>query len=149
MIGEQHVARVEFLDRGEQAPQQFGIVEVGRQATAERIGLCQAGPAEAVSPFAEIDQQQVARLLRLLQLRRQVRRDVSYRRERRNDQRYRGHDIVLPAFVVPPRAHRHRVLADRDGDAEFAAQFVTHRLDGLEQVGVFARVARSGHPVGR
>ena len=52
------------------------------------------------------------------------------------------------AAVLPDGAHAHRVLADRNGDAERRAQFHADRLDGGVEVGAVAGDGGRGHPVG-
>ena len=49
----------------------------------------------------------------------------------------------------PRRAHRHRILADRDRQAERDAQFDRHRAHRVVQRGVLARMPGRRHPVGR
>ena len=52
-------------------------------------------------------------------------------------------------MLLPRRAHRHRVLADGDADAEPRAEVEGHRLHGVEEGGVLAGGAGGRHPVGR
>ena len=51
--------------------------------------------------------------------------------------------------VAPRRAHRQRILTDRDRDAEGGAEFHRHRLDRVEQVRVLSGLPAGGHPVRR
>ncbi len=76
-------------------------------------------------------------------------RHIADRRERRDDQGHGRHDLVFARIIFPARTHRHRVFADRNRDAKLAAQFVADRRYRVEQIGVFARMSGSGHPVGR
>ena len=55
----------------------------------------------------------------------------------------------LTPVLLPRRAHRHRVLADGDADAEPRAEVEGHRLHGVEEGGVLAGGAGGRHPVGR
>ena len=52
-------------------------------------------------------------------------------------------------LVGPLRAHRQTVLAHGDRDVQCWAKLHAHRLDGFVKRSVFARLATSGHPVGR
>ena len=56
---------------------------------------------------------------------------------------------MVAVGVAPRRAHRQAVLADRDADAERRTQVDADGSHGVEQRGVFARLAGRGHPVGR
>ena len=51
--------------------------------------------------------------------------------------------------VAPRGAHRKRILADRDGDAELGAQLKAHRANRRVQVGILTRLTARRHPVGR
>ncbi len=86
VIGEQHATLIEFLNRGKKALQQIGIVEVGRIAADAVVGLRETRSAQAVLALPEVQQQQVRRFLRPLQLRRQVVPDVGHRCKGRHDQ---------------------------------------------------------------
>ena len=62
----------------------------------------------------------------------------------RDDERDRRDDC----FAVPLRAHRHRVFADGNGDAERDGRFGSGPDTGVE-LGVFTGMTGGGHPVAR
>ena len=61
----------------------------------------------------------------------------------------RDHLARAAVGVLPLGAHRQAVLAHRNGDAQLRAQRHADRLHGGVEVGVLARLAAGGHPVGR
>ena len=60
---------------------------------------------------------------------------------------------AVTSFFCPPSLprglHRHRILADRNADAELRAQFHADRAHGVVQRGILARMPGRRHPVGR
>ncbi len=57
--------------------------------------------------------------------------------------------MFLVCAVLPGSTHRHGVFADGNADAEGGTKFHTNRLNGVEEIGVFAFFSGSNHPVGR
>ena len=86
MIGQQHVTLVEFLDRGKETLQQVGIVKVRGITTRPTIRLRETGTTHTVFALPKVKQQQVTRLIKQLQLWRQMFANVGHGREGRNDQ---------------------------------------------------------------
>lgn len=149
VVGEQLARRVELLHRREETGEQRRIVEVGRRGAELAVDLRQAGTAETVLAAAEVDQQQARRTGVAAQLRRERAADVEHRRESRDDQRDRRDHAALARAVAPHGLHRQRILADRDGDAEGAAELGADRAHRVIEHGVVAVVARGRHPVRR
>ncbi len=148
VVGQQQAVLVEVLNGGEEGLQRIGILQVRGRIAHLAVDLREAGGAQAVLALAEVDQDQVGVPGIAAQLRGEHVAHVAHRREGTDDQRERGGHLVFLALFLPDGLHRQRVLADRDGDAELRAEFLTHRPDGVEQDGVLAGVARGGHPVG-
>ncbi len=119
VIGEQHAARVQPLHEREERGEPRRIVEVRR-------ARCRAGRTPAPAPSRRggggrrrcRDARSVVSPLIEPQQRRQARARVGDRRERRDDQRHRRRDRLVDAAVAPRRAHRHRVLADRNRQSD-------------------------------
>ena len=86
---------------------------------------------------------------RQAQERRQRLARIADRRERRHDERHRRRDRALDAVLVPRRAHRHRVLADRNRHAELDARFDRDGAHRVVERRVLAGMTRRRHPVGR
>ena len=75
---------------------------------------------------------------------------VADRRERGRDQRHRRDHRAARAALLPHRPHRHRVLADRDRDAERGRELGARRPDrGVEARVLARRQPRRRHPVAR
>ena len=98
---------------------------------------------------AEIDQDQRRVAGIGAELRRQRPPHVINRRKRGNNQRHRRGDCLVLPLLTPGRAHRQRILADRNADAERRAQFHADCAHRIEQCRVLARLTAGGHPVGR
>ena len=129
-----------------------GIVEVGRRVAELRRTTCaSAEPPRRLRPRAEID-----------------RAAARCRRVERELRRQRAAHVARPARTPTTisdtgavtllrarrrrrhaRAHRQRVLADRNRDAERRAQLHADRAHRVVQRGVLARLAGGGHPVRR
>ena len=84
-----------------------------------------------------------------IEFRRQRAARVRDRRERRDDQRHRRDHRVLAVRVGPRGAHRQRILAHRNRDAEFGAQLHADRAHRGVQIRILAGLAAGRHPVGR
>ena len=149
VVGQQVTVGVQALDHGEEGLEVFGIVDVRCLGSDLAVGLGQDRGAHAVLATAQVDQDQVGFTLVHAQLRGQGLADVGDRGEAGDDQRHWRGDALLDALVAPLGLHRHRVFADRNGDAQLRAQLHADSLDGVVQAGVFTRVAGGGHPVGR
>src|SRR6185437_4383671 len=119
---EQQVLLARGADRVEQAAQAFGVFEIGRHAAAAFVGLRQYRTAEAVAAGAEIDEPEFGLARVHAQLRCQRIAYVADPRERADDQRHRRDGALLALAVAPQRAHRQRILADRDRNAERGTQ---------------------------
>ena len=149
VIGKQQAAFAQFAQQAEQARQFLRRIQVGRRAAGAPARLHQARTAEAVFAAAEINQPQPrARRVRA-QLRRQRGAHIADRRERRHHQRQRRHHLFIAPVRPPRHLHGQRILADRNRNAEFRAQFLRHRANGVEQRRRLRVVAGGGHPVGR
>ena len=133
--------------RPEQCGERLGPVQIGRDGADSVVGEGERGAAQAVRPVSQIDQQQRRFTDVRAQHRHEAQARVLDRRERRDHERYRGDHLALARVVAPRRAHRQRVLPDRDGDAEGGTELHRHRLDRVEQVGVLPRLPARGHPV--
>ena len=74
---------------------------------------------------------------------------VDARARRRRPRATAAPDLLRLAALLPRRAHRERVLADRDADAQRGTQLERHGLHGVVERGVLAGRAGGRHPVGR
>ena len=74
---------------------------------------------------------------------------IAHGRERRDDERHRRRYRTLPALLGPRGAHRHRILADRDRNAEANAGVDRHRAHRVVERGILAGMSRRCHPVRR
>ena len=150
VVGGQQAGRVQLLDRREEPDQAGRIVEVGRRRAERAVDLRQRRAAEPILPDAEID-----RAAAPSDPPRRAISGVSTRRTSvtgANAVTISDSGAVTAArFVVrlPARAHRERVLADRDGDPERRAELDPDGADGVVEPRVLAGVAGRGHPVGR
>ena len=148
MIGEQYALGDQCLDRTEECTQTLRIFDIRSARSGLAVDLRQNGATQTVAAAREIDQQQ-ARFARIEpQFRCQRIAHVLDARECRHDQRQRCRDFLAFRAVLPGRAHRQAVLADRYAHAECRAEVHAYGLDGVEQGGVLAGLACSGHPVG-
>ena len=74
---------------------------------------------------------------------------IFYRGKGAHDQAHRRYDFLRRAiWRLPLRAHGQRIFPHGNGNTQLRAQLHAHGLHGAVQVGVFARFAASGHPVG-
>ena len=146
VVGKQQAITIEFLHGIEQAFQLGRIIHIRRIAAGGVVNLRQTGAAEAI--HAEVKQQQFGFALINGQLRRFRLAHVVDRSKRGHDQRQRRHDLLLDAAIFPGGAHRQRILADRDRDADRLAQ-VGNGFDGIKQAGILTGDAARRHPVGR
>ena len=137
----------QFDDRADERTQAAGVVAVRRVVADAAIDLRQAGRAEAIAAGTQVDEQQARGAAVEPQLRRERAAHVLDRRERRDDQRHRRNDLARAIGRIPRGLHRQRVLADRNRDAERGAEFFAHRVHGVVEVRVLARLAAGGHPV--
>ena len=96
---------------------------------------------------AEVDQQQFVVQVGA-QLRRHRLPHVRHRRERRHHKRQGSGDRLRLAVGRPARVHGHRVLADRNDNAEGGAEFHADGADGVEERLILAGLSGRGHPVG-
>ncbi len=148
MVGQQQALLVKLLNGGEEVGQQLGVIHIGHAVTDFVVDLRQCRQTHAILAVAQIQQDQVGFTLVGAQLRRQCLARIQHRRKAGDDQRHRCSHALLLAVVMPNGTHGHGVLAHRNGDAQLRTQLHTHRLDGVIQFFVFARVAGSAHPVG-
>ena len=135
--------------RPEQRGERLGPVEVGRGGAEALVGERERGSAEPVRSVPEIDEQQRRLADVRAQHRHQAQACILDRCERGDDRRDRRDHLALARVVAPRRAHRQRVLPDRDRDAEGGAELHRHRLDRVEEIGVLPRLPAGGHPVRR
>ena len=149
MIGNKQTCAQKILHRSKKPREIRGHVEVGTPVSELLVRLRQRAAAEPVRTATEVDQQQSRRAAIQTQLRRRHRAHVGNWRKRRNDQRHRRRDRVIPGRIAPLRVHRQTVLADRNRDAERGAQLQSNRLDRIEQRLIFVTTPRCGHPVRR
>jgi len=106
------------LDRREERGELRRIVEIRPHVAELTVHLRERGGAEPPLPRAEIDPDQRRVAAFQHEQRRQHAPRIGHRRKRRHDQRQRRGDGVIETTIAPRRAHRHRVLADGDADAE-------------------------------
>ena len=121
-----------------------GVVEVGHDVAELAQHLRQHRAAHAMRACAEVDEDQ--RRVARLQLRRQRAAHVVERRERRDDQADRRRHLLRTCAVVavvPARAHRQRILADRNADAERRAQLHADRAARCRTAQRLRRVRRT------
>ncbi len=149
VIREHLLFAVQSLHRIEEGLQVVRAVDV-RHAVADLLHhLRQRRCAHAVLAAAQVDEDQRGLAEVTAQLRRQRAAHVIHRRKGRHDQRHRRHHGLRAFVILPGGAHRQRILADRDRQAERRAQFHADGLHGIEQRRILPRLAAGGHPVGR
>ena len=151
VVGKDLAFGAQLVDGRHQRLQVFRAVQIGHAVfhRAARLAqrLRQHAAGQAVPTLAQIDQHQ-RRVLLAVELRRQRAAHVGQRCEGADDQADGRSHLLRGAGVLPLRAHRQAVLADRDRHIERRAQFHAHGLDGGVQRRVLTRFAAGGHPVG-
>ena len=148
MIGEHPALFVELLHCLEAGLELRRRIHVGCYIAGLTINLGKRGAAEPVAARAQVDQHQNGVQIRC-QLRSQRLAHIQAGREGRHDQRQRRNHFLLPATLLPARAHGHRILADGDADAQRRTQLHGHRPDRVEQDCVLTGIAGRRHPVRR
>ncbi len=157
MIGEELAVAAELLDRVQKFFRSAGWSTSGgfgaglRNLPARgssRRGRCLPRPRSLADGLAWLRAE--SRGLRAgLQLRREREPDIGDRRESRHNERHGGGHALLDRAVLPDSAHAHRILADRNRDAEGRTEFHADGLDGGVEIGTVAGHRGRSHPVGR
>ena len=124
-------------------------LQVGRDCAGDTPRLRQRGTAQPRATVREVHQQQHRVAAIGTQLRRQRLPCINHRRKCRDNQRQGCDDFFLFTALAPRRLHRQRILAHRNADAKFRAQFHRHCVHRIEQRRILATVTRRRHPVGR
>ena len=148
MIRKHQAGSGERLDCAEETRETRWLVQVRRFGAELAVHLREDAAAEPVFFAAQIDQQELGLACIGAQPRRQCCARVADRRERGDDERQRRDDFFLRALLAPRGAHRQRILAHRNRDADRGAEFQGDRLDRVEQCSVFPGIPGRGHPVG-
>ena len=98
----------------EEAPEQRGIVEVGRGLAELVETLRENRAAESLLASRQVEQPDRAGTEIAAQFGRQRLAHVGDPRERGHDQRHRRHHALFVLAIAENRLHRQRILADRD-----------------------------------
>jgi len=148
VVSEREASASQSHERLEEGPQATRVIAVGRLAADASVHLREAGTAKPVASGAKIHQHEPRVAEIRAKLRRQRAPHVLHWRKSRDDQRHRCDDLAQVGTLVPRRLHGKRVLADRDRDTERRAELLADCAHGVVEVGVLARLATGGHPVG-
>ena len=149
MIRQEEALAVQLLDGGEERLQGGRIIEIGRFVAKLAVDLRQRRATQAITTHAEIHEEQLGVALVQAQLRGQGPAYVGHRGKGTHHERQRSGDPFLLAAFVPDSTHRHRVLADGNGDAKGRGQLGTHGPHGLVEPRILAGIPGRGHPIGR
>eukprot|EP00754_Rhynchopus_humris_P034199 Rhum_TRINITY_DN15543_c0_g1::Rhum_TRINITY_DN15543_c0_g1_i1::g.161066::m.161066 len=123
---------------------------VGRLVAHLLVALREDAGAQAPLAGGQVDEEDRRLLRDLLQVRRQRVAHVADGREGGDDHGEGGDNLLLLAVLVRPDGlHRHRVLADRDRDAQLRCEVHSDALARLVQVVVLLGGAGVHHPVRR
>ena len=147
MVGQQLAVVIQALYRVKECFQFGCIIYIRRHIAHLAVDLCQGRAAETIPAIAQINQQQHGIGISL-QLRGQGFSGIRRRCKGSHDQRQRRGDGFLVVAFLPRSLHRHRILAHRNTDTQFRAQFHADRLHGIEQCGIFTVMPGRSHPVG-
>ena len=147
VVGDNLAARKQELHRVEEALEAYRVVNVRSDITELLVNLGKAGSAEAALSVAEIDEDEGGVALVSAENRSQGLPDILNSRERADNQGKRSSLGFLLAVLVPGGLHGHRVLSDRNADAESRAELHADSLYGCVQACILTRVACCGHPV--
>ena len=149
VVGAQQAVVAQLVERRGELRETLRLIEVCRLVAELAVHLRKRRAPQAVAAAAEVDEPQRGRPLIVLQDGGKRGARIAHRRERRHDERHRGDHALLHPLRAPARAHRQRVLADRNRDPELRAQLLRDRVDRGVECRVLARLAGGGHPVGR
>ena len=149
VISEYQVCGIELLDCAEERAQQACIVGIGCRIAGLTVHLGQRRTAHPALVQPQIDQNQIGFAAIGAQLWRQSFARIGHVRKCRHDQRQGRRDLFFFRAVAPRSLHRHRVLADRNADAELRAKLEAHGAHRVVERRVFAGVTGGRHPVCR
>ena len=148
VVGEQLAILAQLVDGLDQIDQVLRVVQVGRLVAQLVQGLRQDAGAHAVFAVAQIDQHQGGVRFGRVELWRERAAHIGQSGEGGDDQADRADDLFGSVTLVPHGAHRQRILAHGDRNAQRRAQFQPDGFDCGIQGRVFARLAAGRHPVG-
>ena len=148
VVGQNFSVRAQGVDRLHQGDQIGRLVQV-RHFMAHLVqGLRQDAGAHAVFAAAQVHQNQTP-VFHRLKLRRERAAHIGQAGKGRDNQRDRRADFFGLTVLLPLGAHGQRVFAHRNRNAQGRAQLHADGAHGGIQRRVFARLAASGHPIGR
>ena len=147
MVGQEVAAGAQGVHRVDQVHQVLRMVQVWHLVAHLPQRLRQNAAAHAVFATAQVDQNQRS-VLRGVKLRCECAAHISQRGKGGHDQRHRRGDFFGFVAILPLRAHRQRIFADRDRNAQRRAQFQPDGLHSLIEGGVFTGLTTRRHPVG-